>query len=239
MTPGVRIAQAEFAVQDGGLAALERFYIGGLGMACRSHGRDRLHLDAGPATLRFVVGSGTPRPFYHFALLLPGNRFDAARDWLASATRLLSRPGESATSFEFAFWDAQACYAHDPAANIVELIAHRGLEESDRTGPFQAGELRGLSEVGLVGDGLTEFVDELCASGLELWFGHLGHDAHSLGFIGRQAHTLIVCSPGRPWLPTGRPAESHPVSVILTSERGPVIHAGVKDGAVTRLGAIS
>jgi len=27
------------------------------------------------------------------------------------------------------FWDAQACYFHDPAGNIVEFIAHRGLAE--------------------------------------------------------------------------------------------------------------
>ena len=209
MTRGIEISGAELVVKADDLAALKRFYVDELGFSCRSSERDRLELAAGRATLTFVGNSGAARPFYHFALLISGNRFDAARDWLAATTSLLSQPDEEATTFEFDSWDAQACYAHDPASNIIELIAHRGIEESDETGPFDADELRGLSEVGLVAGGLPRAIEVLRSVGLELWSGKLDEQGSSLGFIGRQAHTLILCSAGRPWLPTGRPAELH------------------------------
>ncbi|MGI8713132.1 MAG: VOC family protein [Solirubrobacteraceae bacterium] len=234
---GVVLTAAEFAVPARGLEAIERFYVERLGLAFRARKRERLQLVAGPATLGFVEDSDeSAQPFHHFALLVPGNRFEAARAWLAEATTLLSRPGEDATTFEFESWDARACYGHDPSANIVELIAHRGVEESDCTGPFSARELRGLSEVGLVGTGLAEFVHALRPAGLELWSGEVGDGAGSLGFVGRQAHTLILCSQGRPWLPTGRPAESHPVTVTVTSDNGSTVVAGVSGGALVCAG---
>ena len=34
--------------------------------------------------------------------------------------------------------------------------------------------------------------------------------------MGEKARTLILCRAGRPWLPTGRPAEAHPVEVTLS-----------------------
>ncbi|HEX3455217.1 MAG TPA: VOC family protein, partial [Gaiellaceae bacterium] len=66
--------------------------------------------------------------FYHFAFLVPGDRFDATLAWAQERVELL---GEI---FEAEAWDARAVYFHDPAGNIVELIAHRGLEENGRTG---------------------------------------------------------------------------------------------------------
>lgn len=53
---------------------------------------------------------------------------------------------------------------------------------------------------------------------LPLWFGSI-EDPGGLGLVGRKARTMILASPGRGWLPTGRPAEAHPVEVSLT---GPV-----------------
>jgi hypothetical protein len=40
----------------------------------------------------------------------------------------------------------------------------------------------------------------------------------------RRARTLIVVPPGRPWLPTGRPAEVHPADVVV---------AGIAPGQAT------
>ncbi len=236
MTPGLRICGAELAVEAGGLAALESFYTGGLGLPQRSRAGDRLQLAAGSATLTFTCRPDSRRPFYHFALLIPGNRFDAARDWLSVTAPLLSRPGQDATTFDFGAWNARACYAHDPAGNIIELIAHHGVEESNHTGRFQGREIRAVSEIGLVAAHLPEFVHALRSAGLELWSGQVSEGGASLGFVGRQAHTLILCAPGRPWLPTGRPAESHPVEVRMTSGSGATVTVGVRDGAPVLVG---
>lgn len=143
--------------------------------------------------------------FYHFALLVPGDRFDAALEWARDRVDLLG------DVFDFAFWDARAAYFHDPAGNIVELIAHRGLEENGRTGTFAADELVGFSELGVVGD-RRELLRRLEQVGLELWSGGID-EPDSLGFVGEKGRTLILTRPGRGWLPTGRPAEPHPVAV--------------------------
>jgi catechol 2,3-dioxygenase-like lactoylglutathione lyase family enzyme len=159
----------------------------------------------GETELRFRVEEGAA--FYHFALLVPGDRFDAALSWAGERVELLG------DIFDFDWWDARAVYFHDPAGNIVELIAHDGLEENGRTGAFAADELVGLSELGLVGDPPL-LLRELEQLGLRLWSGTV-EELESLGFVGEKGRTFILAPPGRGWLPTGRPAEPHPVVAKL------------------------
>jgi catechol 2,3-dioxygenase-like lactoylglutathione lyase family enzyme len=207
----LRIARVDLGAPRDGMDALAGFYGDALGLACARDG-DTLTVAAGDAQLAFGACDGAP--FHHFALLVPGDRFDAAVAWLAERAALLA--GKDGTEFDFSFWDARAVYVHDPAGNIVELIAHRGDAENGATGPFEADELAGISEMGIVGPGLAAAAaalrDEL---GLELWSGGVDDDETGLGFVGRKAHTLILAGPGRGWLPTGRPAEIHPVAVTL------------------------
>jgi catechol 2,3-dioxygenase-like lactoylglutathione lyase family enzyme len=159
----------------------------------------------GETTLRFEPSAG--EPFYHFALLVPGDRFDAALAWAREGVELLG------DVFDFDNWDALAVYFHDPAGNIVELIAHHGLEENGRKRRFEAEELVGFSELGIVGDTQRELA-ALDQRGLRLWDGTVeGPDR--LAFVGEKGRTLILASPGRGWLPTGRPAEPHPVDFVL------------------------
>jgi hypothetical protein len=159
----------------------------------------------GETTLRFEPGDG--EPFYHFALLAPGDRFDAVLAWAQERVELL---GEV---FDAEAWDARAVYFHDPAGNIVELIAHRGLEENGRSGDFAAHELVGFSELGVVGDP-AELLRGLETAGLELWDGTIDEPGR-LAFVGQQGRTLILAPTGRGWMPTGRPAEPHPVGATL------------------------
>jgi hypothetical protein len=159
----------------------------------------------GETQLRFRAREG--EPFYHFALLVPGDRFDAALAWAQERVELLGGV------FDFDNWDARAVYFHDPAGNIVELIAHHGLEENGRGGPFDAEELVGFSELGIVGDKRRE-LELLERRGLQLWDGTI-EEPDRLAFVGEKGRTVILASPGRGWLPTGRPAEPHPVEFEL------------------------
>jgi hypothetical protein len=159
----------------------------------------------GETRLRFEVAEGDA--FYHFALLVPGDRFDAAFEWAQQRVELLG------DVFEFENWDAEAVYFHDPAGSIVELIAHHGLEEHGRSGDFAADELIGFSELGIVGDPKS-LLRELETEGLELWSGTVD-DPDRLAIVGEKGRTLILAPPGRGWLPTDRPAEPHPVEYVL------------------------
>lgn len=194
---------------------LRSFYLERLGFdAIHDRDDDSLRLAAGAATASFDPSQA--EAFYHFAFLVPGDRFDAAYEWLRARTALLPDPDTQDEVFDFSDWDALACYCLDPAGNIVELIAHRGVAESHLEGDFSAQEIAGFSEIGLVVDdkqaGVARLEKDL---GLRMWDGEL-HEPGRLVFVGERARTLILSPPGRGWLPTGRPAEAHPVKLVLT-----------------------
>jgi D-alanyl-D-alanine carboxypeptidase len=164
-------------------------------------------------------------PFYHFALLVPGDRFDAAHAWAADRVELLPDGDSGEDVFDFTSWDAKAVYFHDPAGSIVELIAHRGIGEAGGTGAFAPFELLGLSEVGIVGDP-PSLADELERElDLHVWDGTVD-GVERLAFVGEKARTLILCRVGRPWLPTGRPAEAHPIEVTLAGASAGTVPLG-------------
>jgi hypothetical protein len=197
---------------------LDRFYSRELGLERRGAG-----FAVGETVLEFVPTAGAP--FYHFALLVPGDRFPEARAWAAVRAKLLPHPVNPQTVFRFTSWKASSCYLQDPAGNIVELIAHAGLGETGVEGLFRASELLGVSELGIVGD-LGEMAGALERElGLHVWAGTLT-DPDGLAFVGEKARTFILSSPKRCWAPTGRRAEAHPVEVVI---------AGGPPGAVAEL----
>jgi len=172
---------------------------------------DALGLPGGRIGASLLEFSGEGAAFYHFAFLVPGDRFAAARDWAAARVDLLA-------TIDFPAWDARACYFHDPAGNIAELIAHRDIGATGRLGPFAPEELLAISELGLPGADPAD----LAAFGLPAW-DHGG----PLTFCGRKGHTLIVAPTGRGWVPTDRPAEVHPAEVGVSGLEGEAGLAGL------------
>jgi hypothetical protein len=86
-------------------------------------------------------------------------------------------------------------------------------------GPFDAGELAGFSEMGLVGGDKREIATTLAREfGLQAWDGELDEPGR-LAFVGERGRTLILSPAERGWLPTGRPAEAHRVKLVLAGPR--------------------
>ncbi|WP_156365288.1 hypothetical protein [Sciscionella sediminilitoris] len=216
---GMKIDKVELAAPEVLLEDLETFYRTQLHIPV-VYDDSRLRLQIGHGTIIFHPVTAERDPFYHFAFLVPGNRFAAAYSWLADRVEILAEIDSQNTVIDFASLNAQACYFHDPAGNIVELIAHRGIAESATPdAAFSADELVGVSEIGLVTPDKPQAARALDETlGLTVWQGEL-HRSDKLAFLGRQAHTLILATPGRGWLPTGRPAEAHPVRVDVTGAR--------------------
>jgi catechol 2,3-dioxygenase-like lactoylglutathione lyase family enzyme len=207
----MRFRQVQLQAPVGSLSLLDDFYAERLGLERLDE--EGVGVNIGETQLVFRVGAG--RPFYHFALLVPGNRFDEALAWIADRTVPLPDPESGEVLFDFDNWGALACYFHDPVGNIVELIAHRGIDESSAEGSFTARELVGFSELGLVGDKAEMATALQSELGLEQWDGDLGAEAR-LAFVGEKARTFILSPEGRGWLPTARPAEEHPCEVVLS-----------------------
>jgi len=194
------------------LVGLRDFYSGRLGFERLQQPDEAVAFEIGAARLEFLPSSA--EAFHHFALLVPGNRFAQALAWAGERAKLLPDRTSGEVVFDFSHWRAQACYFHDPAGNIVELIAHAGIGETDAVGSFTAEELLGMSELGLVGAtaAMAGVLERRLA--LELWDGTV--EEGRLAFVGERARTLILAPAGRPWLPTERPAEAHPAEVVLS-----------------------
>jgi catechol 2,3-dioxygenase-like lactoylglutathione lyase family enzyme len=190
-----------------GPAELAAFYGDALGLPV-----DGDAIRVGETLLRFEPES--EGAFYHFAFLVPGDRFDAALRWARARVELLG------DVFESDDWDSRAVYFHDPAGNILELIAHHGLEENRRAGDFGGDELVGFSELGLVGDRRALLL-RLEALGLRLFRGTVD-EPDRLAFVGEPGRAFILAPPGRGWVPTDRPAEPHPVEALLELDGAPV-----------------
>jgi catechol 2,3-dioxygenase-like lactoylglutathione lyase family enzyme len=188
------------------------FYGGELGIDLAVPSATRFSYAIGETVIEFVASSG--EPFYHFALLVPGNRFDEALKWAGERARLLPDPESGEILFDFDNWGAHACYFQDPAGNIVELIAHRGVDETGPQGELRPTGFVGLSELGLVGDPVAMAGRLAQQLGLELWDGTVDEPGR-LAFVGERARTLILSPARRGWLPTGRPAEPHAVEALL------------------------
>lgn len=200
------------------LEALRALYSGSLGMNIEVPAEDNfLALEVGDAKLCFAAAPPSYEPFYHFALLLPGDRFHAAHEWLSRHRELLHDPDTGATVFDFDNWNALACYLLDPAGNIVEFIAHKGIAEAGTQGDFSASEIVGFSELGLVTKDKAAAASLLERhAALPLFDGEVDEPGR-LAFIGERGRCLILSPRGRGWLPTGRPAEIHPLEVILAA----------------------
>ena len=192
------------------LAELRDFYAATLGLEPAGGG-----VRVGETALE-LAPSGE-QPFYHFAFLVPGDRFDAALAWAEERADLLPDPETGDVVFESESWRSRACYFHDPAGNIVELISHGEIGKSGAEGAFTGDELLGLSELGVVGDSRAAAA-ALAELGIEVWDGTLDEE-NRLAFAGEQGRTLILAPEARPWVPTGRPAEPHPVDATVDGAR--------------------
>ena len=202
----MRILRVGLLVAEEAERELTRFYRDELRLPALDDS-GRLAFAAGATVLEFRRVAGS-RPFYHFALRVPRNRFDAAHAWLAGHAGLLSEPGSRETTFRFESWNAEACYAHDPAGNIVELIAR---ERAPGTDLFLE-----VSEVGLpVADvGVAvEFLES------EVGLPHFSGNRRDFSAVGDDRGLFIVVPVGRPWLFTDRPAPDHPIAVTVAAER--------------------
>jgi catechol 2,3-dioxygenase-like lactoylglutathione lyase family enzyme len=162
------------ALQVDAVAEMREFYLDYLGFdeTDTANAKDLLGVRIGKTVLRFTTAPLDSKPFYHFALLAPGDRFEAALTWLAERSELLPDPDTGTNVFDFDNWGALGCYCLDPVGNIIEIIAHRGLGESGFGGSFHPGEFVGFSELGLVVPNKRDAASQLTREiDLQVWDG--------------------------------------------------------------------
>jgi hypothetical protein len=163
-------------------------------------------------------------PFtYHFALLVPANRIEEARDWLTARTELLWIKDYGGVIAEFVNWKARSVYFLDPAGNIVELIARHDLH-NETADPFGASQILAVSEVGMVfpAEAIEKETKKLCEE-FDLRYFSRQKPFPQFKALGDDEGLFIVVTANRPWYPTESPSVLAPVQVSF--EQGGKMHS--------------
>lgn len=223
----------ELHLQTAALAAQRDFYSLTLGLPVANVG-DSIEITAGDARLRFREAGSAAKPVYHFAFNIPENKFASAKAWLAQrVTLLIGEDGRD--EFDFASWNAHACYFSDAAGNVVEFIARHDLA-NQRDGAFSAADVLTISEIGIVVDDVPGTVKHIEQS-LDLKPYRPGTPAFVA--VGTAEHLLIVVARGRPWFAAPHlAADVFPVEAVFSGGIGRLDFAPVYPYCISAGGSI-
>jgi hypothetical protein len=177
-------------------------------------GKEFFMLPFGETDLIFRQAAGQFNPFYHFAINIPANKIEEARNWLSGKVELIWMEDYKSDIADFVTWNARSVYFFDVAGNIVELIARFDLDNST-VEPFSANQFLSVSEVGLVfteneiGDRTTDFTNRY-----SLPFFSKQLPEQQFKVLGDDLGLFIIVSEHRSWYPTNdKPAGIFPMEI--------------------------
>ncbi|ROP61159.1 VOC family protein [Curtobacterium sp. ZW137] len=134
---------------------------------------------------------------HHLAFTIPTGTFDAADHWIGQRATVLIRDG--VREFEGpAGWNSRSVYFDGPDGQVLECIERRDIAPG-HDGPFSAGSIVGVSEVGVVAADVLATVAELGQVGVA---PYAAPPSPSFAAVGDVHGLLVLVAPGRPWLPT-------------------------------------
>ncbi|MBI3409739.1 MAG: hypothetical protein HY040_15470 [Planctomycetes bacterium] len=131
------------------LGEIRRFYEETMGLPVVFQSRRKAIFNAGATRLEFEQVSDGTEPYYHFAFNIPENKIEPAKDWLGRRARILRDARNGNDIIFFRNWNAHSLFFHDPAGNLVELIARHTLQNR-ADGGFGVRDILHASEIGLV-----------------------------------------------------------------------------------------
>lgn len=167
--------------------------------------------------LEFRRHNGDLQPFYHFAINIPANKIEEAREWLQSRVQLLWLDDFQSNIAEFTNWNARSVYFLDPVGNIVELIARFDLKNKTDE-PFSPKQFISVSEIGLVvpKDELQTKSEQVLD---DFWLSQFSKQPPQESFkaIGDDEGLFILVPEHRNWYPLqDRPAIMAPLKIYFS-----------------------
>jgi len=210
-----RFDKLRLAVKPDRLGDMRSFYQEVLNLPVIADDPRSLTIRAGGTQLSFYADVAGGSPFYHFAFNIPENKLESAIEWMSTRAPLLKRKDGSPV-VHFRWLDAHSIYFRDPAANLLEFIAHHALKNA-RPGDFKVTDILYASEIGLVTDDVPALAAELDTKlNLTNYHTKLGEPvSDTFRPIGDPYGFFIVVKHKRKWLMTDDPAGLFPVGAEL------------------------
>lgn len=201
------ITRLEFPTKD--LQAQRDFYAGVLELPVKLTDSG-LEVQAGKTAILFTPDSPDFEGAYHFAFNIPENQFQAAKQWIANRTPLLSDESGK-DEFESESWNSHSVYFKDAAGNVLEFIARHNLKDAVN-GKFDSRQILQVSEIGLPSEDVVGLAKELCTQ-LNLSVFRQ-QPSETFTPVGDDHGLLILPIENRIWIPnSGVPAKLLPVKV--------------------------
>lgn len=205
------------------LTEMKEFYVDQLCFPMINQTFDSFTVLAGSTKLTFVLEQGDHKPYYHFAMNIPMNQIEEAKEWILNiGYPLIDAPPMEhlgiTTNQNIVFLqsiNAYSIYFYDPSGNNVEFIARQDLNYlSDKS--FTSSSIINVSEIGLaLKNDLPEVMEFLGSledvhpyAGNGRFFQMMG-DHNGLFILGDKSLTAMS------WYPTQRSPEIHPIYIVI------------------------
>ena len=176
---------------------------------------NELTITIGQTMIRFHKSDVASHPFYHFAINIPANKIEEARDWMNKKAPLMWMEDYKNVIADFKSWNAQSVYFVDAAGNIVELIARFDLS-TNTVENFGPSHLLSVSEIGLVFK--QEEIEQRTNSILgnyQLDYFEKQKPFPDFKAVGNDEGLFIIATEGRNWYPTQLPAKIFPTKITF------------------------
>ena len=197
------------------LQQLREFYQSVLQLQIESESASGISIKIGESLLvieKISIGN----PFYHFAINIPSNKIEQAREWLLhKGIDLLWMDDYKSDIADFRNWNAKSVYFFDPAGNIVELIARFDLNNPSFE-KFSSNQFLSLSEIGLVfGEEEIDRQVETIMKQCQLSYFEKQPPFPPFKVLGDDEGLFIIVTQNRNWYPTEKPSGIYPLEITF------------------------
>ncbi len=197
------------------LNAVTHFYNKTLGFHIQNRSENLVSFQIGESILTFELNNEVEHPTYHYALNIPANQIEAAKQWLSKRVTLI-KDEKGNDTIDLSHWNAHALYFYDSVGNIGELIARHDLDNHAET-DFSMESIYAVSEIGLPVADVLGF-----KTVVQNHFDTPNYKSASAKFAALgDENGLFICVPlDRVWFPTVHlKAASFPVLVEIEGNR--------------------
>ncbi|MBD8522110.1 VOC family protein [Lysinibacillus fusiformis] len=208
----MKITRVKLVVHD--VQKMQHFYCEQMGFALVKGTEDYFTIAVGESEMTFEKVSSHIQKQYHFALNIPCNLFQQAKDWANERVGLLFSEGQDEVYFQFL--KAYSCYFYDPEGNIVEFISRQEVNQKLHTTTFSIDQVLHIGEINLTTDAILAVARELNEYGIKP-INNNNIQQESLNFLGNyeDGANILVGPSDRPWYFSDKIAQVSPICIEI------------------------